>query len=141
MDSDTSNLVSADSFMESFLDRTWFMTCCKKRSCFVVFRIPINSYLRHSGDDIFDRSTKTTLQRIIQKIMYIKVIVKAGTRKESIQQTRADHFEIAIKEKAERNMANKKVVELIATYLNIPIKKVRIVNGHLHSHKLLVIDN
>jgi uncharacterized protein YggU (UPF0235/DUF167 family) len=73
--------------------------------------------------------------------MYIKVTVEAGMRKESIRQISTDHFEISVKEKAERNMANKKVTELLATYLKIPIKKVRIVKGRLRPHKLFVVAN
>jgi len=37
-------------------------------------------------------------------------------------------------------MANKKVIELLSHYFTVPIGKVRIINGHHHPHKLLVID-
>ncbi len=73
--------------------------------------------------------------------MYIKVVVTAGTKKEYIKQTSVDHFEISVKEKAERNMANKRILELIANHFKVAPKKVRIVNGHQHPHKLLVVDN
>ena len=73
-------------------------------------------------------------------MIYIKVIVVAGAKKENIVAKKPDHFEISVKEKAKRNMANKKVIELIASYFKVPIKKVRIVNGHHHPHKLLVVD-
>ena len=72
--------------------------------------------------------------------MYIKVVVKAGMKKESIKQTSVDHFEISVREKAERNMANKRVIELIANYYKIQTKRVRIINGHHHSHKLLIAE-
>lgn len=73
--------------------------------------------------------------------MYIKVIVKADAKKENITKKSADHFDISVKEKAEKNMANKKVIELLALYFNVPKGKVRIVNGHHHPHKLLVVDS
>jgi uncharacterized protein YggU (UPF0235/DUF167 family) len=73
--------------------------------------------------------------------IYIKVIVTTGAKKEKISVKRADHFEISVKEKAERNMANKKIIELLASYFKVPINKVRIINGHHHPHKLLVVDN
>lgn len=71
----------------------------------------------------------------------------AGAGKESFkprrvagQATSADHFEISVKEKAERNMANTRVLELIAGYFKVPVSKVRIINGHRHPSKLIVVD-
>jgi len=72
--------------------------------------------------------------------MYIHVKVTAGAKKESLKIKSEDHFEIFVKEKAERNMANTRVLELVAKHLKVPVKKVRIVNGHHHPSKLLVID-
>ena len=79
---------------------------------------------------------------------YIHVKVTAGARKESFSPRLAqagqaklpDHFEISVKEKAERNMANTRVLEIVAEYFEVPVNKVRIVNGHRHPSKLLVID-
>ena len=68
-------------------------------------------------------------------------MVMAGAKKESMIQKSSDHFMISVKEKAEKNMANKKVIELLALYFKVPKSKVRIINGHHHPHKLLVIDN
>ena len=71
---------------------------------------------------------------------YIKVIVTTGAKKESMVAKSADHFEISVKEKAEKNMANKKAMELLANYFKLSEKKIRIINGHHHPHKLLVVD-
>lgn len=71
---------------------------------------------------------------------YVKAIVIAGAKKESLIKKSKDHFEISVKEKAEKNMANKKVIELLADYFNVSKGKIRIVNGHHHPHKLLVVD-
>lgn len=71
---------------------------------------------------------------------YIHVKVTAGAGKESFKKKNEDHFEISVKEKAERNMANIKIVELLAEHFKISAKKIRIVNGHHHPSKLLVID-
>jgi len=72
--------------------------------------------------------------------MYIHVKVKAGVGKESFKVKSADHFEISVREKAERNMANTRVLELIAGYFKVPVSKVRIVNGHRSPSKLLIIE-
>jgi uncharacterized protein YggU (UPF0235/DUF167 family) len=79
--------------------------------------------------------------------MYIHVLVTAGAKKESflprlggVKNKSPDYFEISVKEKAERNMANTRVLELVAEHFKIPKNKVRIVNGHRHPSKLLVIE-
>jgi len=69
------------------------------------------------------------------------VKVTAGARKEVFKQKSDDHFEISVKEKAERNMANAQVLELVAEHFKVPKNKVRIVNGHRHPSKLLVVEN
>ena len=66
--------------------------------------------------------------------------VTAGARKETFSQKSEDHFEVSVREKAERNMANTRVLELAASHFKIPVKKIRIVNGHKHPSKLIVID-
>ena len=73
--------------------------------------------------------------------MYIKAIVTAGAKKENFVVVSPDNFKISTKEKAEKNMANKKVIELLSSYFNISKSKIRIINGHHHPHKLLVVEN
>ena len=72
--------------------------------------------------------------------MYIHITVTAGARKENFQKISEDHFEISVREKAERNMANARVLELVAGHFKVPKNKVRIVNGHRHPSKLLVVE-
>ncbi len=71
---------------------------------------------------------------------YIHIKVTAGARKESFKQKNKDHFEISVREKAERNMANVRVLELVASHFKISKNKVRIVNGHRSPSKLLVVE-
>ena len=73
-------------------------------------------------------------------MQYIHVKVIAGAGKESFVQKSEDHFEVSVKEKAERNMANGRVLELVATFFKVPKNQVRIVNGHRHPSKLLVVE-
>lgn len=73
-------------------------------------------------------------------MFYIHVKVIAGAKKEFLKQKSEDHFEISVKEKAERNMANSRVLELVAGHFKVLVSKVRIVNGHKHPSKLLVVD-
>ncbi len=72
--------------------------------------------------------------------MYIKVRVKADAKHELVTKKARDHFEIFVKEKAERNMANRRVCELIAREYVIPIGKVKIISGHHSPSKILSVD-
>ncbi|MBP6884043.1 MAG: DUF167 domain-containing protein [Candidatus Pacebacteria bacterium] len=71
---------------------------------------------------------------------YIHAKVTAGARKETFTQKSEDHFLISVKEKAEKNMANTRVLELVAGHFKISKSKVRIINGHRSPSKLLVIE-
>ena len=93
---------------------------------------------------------------------YIKVKVFAGAKKEYIKEnppaggrghfdpirdrtrTRASAIsngvEVAVKEKAERNLANRRVIELVAKHLKVPAGKIRIISGHHSPSKMLSID-
>ncbi|MBP7006716.1 MAG: DUF167 domain-containing protein [Candidatus Pacebacteria bacterium] len=72
--------------------------------------------------------------------MYIKVIAITGAKKEKFIEQSTDHFEISVKEKAERNLANNKIIELLSQKFKVGKGKVRIINGHRHPHKLILID-
>jgi uncharacterized protein YggU (UPF0235/DUF167 family) len=73
-------------------------------------------------------------------MQYIHVKVITGAGKETFKKKSVDHFEISVKEKAERNMANTRVLELVAGHFKVPINKVRIINGHRHPSKLLIVE-
>lgn len=72
------------------------------------------------------------------KIMYLHLKVKTEAKREEVRQVSSDHYEISIKEKAVRNMANKKILEILATLF--PNKQIRIINGHHSPSKLVAID-
>ena len=79
--------------------------------------------------------------------MYIHLKVTAGAREENFSPRHGgasklseDHFEVSVKQKAERNLANARVLQLVAEYFKVPVSKVRIINGHRHPSKLLIID-
>ena len=72
--------------------------------------------------------------------MYIHVRVVAGAKKELFEQVSEDHFEAAVREVAERNLANRRVVALVAEHFGVPAGKVRIIHGHHSPAKLLSVD-
>ncbi|NVN96918.1 DUF167 domain-containing protein [Candidatus Nomurabacteria bacterium] len=71
--------------------------------------------------------------------MYIKVKVQAGAKKEKIEKKKENSFAIAVKEPAERNLANNRIKEIIASIYEINIKSVRIISGHQTPSKILSI--
>jgi uncharacterized protein YggU (UPF0235/DUF167 family) len=73
--------------------------------------------------------------------MYVKVRVIAGAKHESIIQTGPNRFTLQVREPAERNLANRRIIELIAIQMGRSPAQVRIVNGHQSPSKLLsVVD-
>jgi len=72
--------------------------------------------------------------------MYVKVRAKAGERKEKVEKRKEDDFNISVKEKAEDNMANRRVCEILSSLYEVDVRKVKIVNGHHKSSKLLLIN-
>ena len=78
--------------------------------------------------------------RAAGNMLYVHAKVTAGVSKESFKIKNKDHFDISVREKAERNMANARVLELVARHFKVPVNKVRIVNGHRSPSKLIVVD-
>jgi uncharacterized protein YggU (UPF0235/DUF167 family) len=70
--------------------------------------------------------------------MYIKVKVTADSKKEVFERVSDDFFIIKVKEKAENNRANKRVLELVGSVY--PNKFMRIVSGHHSPSKIISID-
>ena len=74
------------------------------------------------------------------KRMYIKVRVIAGAKKEKVEKKTNDTYHISVKEKAERNMANRRVCEIMASLLGVPVKSVRLISGHQSPSKILSVE-
>jgi len=73
--------------------------------------------------------------------MYIRVNATAGAKKESVTRLSAERYEICVREPAERNLANARIRELLASEFGIPEKSVRIISGHHSPHKIFSIRN
>ncbi|HEY5383395.1 MAG TPA: DUF167 domain-containing protein [Candidatus Paceibacterota bacterium] len=73
--------------------------------------------------------------------MYVKVRVRAGAKKEEFVEESKTHFAIAVKEPAQQNLANKRIVELIAAHFKVPSKQIRIISGHHSPSKILSIPD
>jgi uncharacterized protein YggU (UPF0235/DUF167 family) len=71
--------------------------------------------------------------------MYIKVRVTAGAKREAVTKVSKSSYKISVKQPAERNRANARVIELLASHLKVPAKSVRIINGHHSPSKMLSV--
>ena len=72
--------------------------------------------------------------------MYVKVTALPGAKKEKIVETKKDHFNIAVKEKAERNAANARILEVLSVFLHLPKANLKIVIGHRSRSKIIDVD-
>ena len=72
--------------------------------------------------------------------MYIRVRVVAGAKRESVL-VDGDCFFVSVKLPAERNLANVRVLELVADHFKISPRKIRIISGHHSSGKILSIPD
>ena len=73
--------------------------------------------------------------------MYIKVKAFPGSKKELVEQISEHTYKVAVKPKAERNMANTRIIELLSQYLHVSDKKIKLVTGHRSPNKILDIMN
>lgn len=71
----------------------------------------------------------------------ISVKVKAGAKKEAIEKISDTKFKISVREKPDRNQANRRVIQLLAALFNVPVKKVHLVKGHHSPSKLFAINS
>jgi len=71
--------------------------------------------------------------------MLIKIKVQTKCKKEEVIKNKEDSFLVKVKEKPIEGRANERVLFLIANFLNIPIKKVRILRGAKTINKILEI--
>lgn len=69
--------------------------------------------------------------------MYVKVKVKPNSKKEKIEKISENTFSIAVREKAERGEANKRICQIILNEFNNPPGGVIIISGHHSFTKLL----
>lgn len=72
--------------------------------------------------------------------MYIKVKVQACAKKEIVTKKSDNAYHISVKEPAERNLANARVREIVASIYKVNMKSVRIISGHQSPSKILSLN-
>lgn len=69
--------------------------------------------------------------------MYIKVRVKTGVRAEQVVKESDDHFVVSVKERAQRNMANKRILQIFKRFY--PNRSIRFVKGQHTGSKIIEV--
>lgn len=72
--------------------------------------------------------------------MYIKVEVLAGAKRERVLKRADDSFFVSVREEAEQNMANRRVLQLVRQEFGGKNIIAKIISGHHSSHKIISID-
>lgn len=73
--------------------------------------------------------------------MYVKVRAITGAKKEHVEEAGKDTLRIYVKEKAERNMANRRIIEIVARHFSVRPAEVRIVSGHTSPSKIVSVPD
>lgn len=72
--------------------------------------------------------------------MYVKVHATPGAKKEGIVRDNDTMLVIAVREPAERNLANRRIRELVAETYEVPVSAVRLIAGHRSGGKVFDVD-
>ncbi len=70
--------------------------------------------------------------------MYIKLRVITEAKEEKVEELSSDSLRVWVKEKAEQNRANKRVLELVKTYYKAT--RITLVNGHHSPSKIVSLE-
>ena len=71
--------------------------------------------------------------------MLIKVKANVSSKEDKVIKKSEDNFEVFVKVDAQRNVANKRIIELLAEYFNLPQHRVRMIKGFKESNKIFNI--
>lgn len=72
--------------------------------------------------------------------MYFKVKAHPGSKKDKIIKKAEDSFEVYVRAKPERGLANKAVIKTLSTRLRIPLGRIRLVKGARSKNKIFEIS-
>jgi uncharacterized protein YggU (UPF0235/DUF167 family) len=72
--------------------------------------------------------------------MYARMHVVPGAGKEGVEVRAKDSYIVAVREPAERNLANRSALRLLAGFLKLPSAKIRLIRGHHRPGKIVSID-
>lgn len=72
--------------------------------------------------------------------MYVRIHATPGAKKERVTRVDDTEFHIAVREPASQNLANKRIIAIIAESFSVSPAQVRILTGHRSSSKMVSIE-
>lgn len=73
--------------------------------------------------------------------MLIHIKIHPESKADSIEAKNDNSFVVKVREKAERNAANRKLRELLSQHFKVDLGKVKIITGHHAPSKIVEIKN
>lgn len=67
--------------------------------------------------------------------------MKTEAKKEIVRKISDGRLEIGVRQKPDNNLANHRIVALVASEFGVPASKIRILKGHRHRSKTLSIGS
>lgn len=71
--------------------------------------------------------------------MYVRVEVRPGAKRESVEKKGPDALLVSVREPAERNLANRRVTALVAEHFGVAPGAVRLISGHRSPRKVFSV--
>lgn len=72
--------------------------------------------------------------------MLIKIKVFPCQKEEEVIKKEEDSYEVKVKEKPERGLANKAVLRVLSSYFSVQESKIRIIKGFRERNKIIDIN-
>lgn len=72
--------------------------------------------------------------------MYVRVRVTPSAKKETVTRVSENELHICVREPAARNLANRRVGELVAQALGVDVRDVRMLAGHRSQSKMFSVE-
>ncbi len=72
--------------------------------------------------------------------MYLKVQAMPGAKREKVTRIAEDRYLIAVREPAERNLANGRIRTLVARECGVQEGSVKLISGHRSPHKIFSVE-
>lgn len=73
--------------------------------------------------------------------MLIKVKAFPLSKEDKVVKKKEDSFDVFVEAEAERNMANKRIIELLAEYFELPQTKIKMIKGFKEPSKIFDIKD
>lgn len=72
--------------------------------------------------------------------MYIRIDATTEAKRELVKKTGPDSFDVSVREKPERNMANRRILELVRCEFGGTGVMVKIISGHRSPRKIISVE-